>query len=235
MRYRFAGVADESAVLQRLVAQLQANRVAAIIGPHGTGKTTLLQHLVDPLQYHFGAIGSVRLSSACRPPGIHKLNQWIRSVLMFEEAQPTSAEIGPATGSSGERLLVIDGFEQLSLLARAYLVLRIKRTVTATPVRLLITAHRDLRGIPTVFRTRWDDQIVKALTAEKLSGLPSGLRAEMSLIATRLAAETQGTGPTGRPHSGNVRDYWFSLYDAYETLRAKMASGLSHDTTAERR
>jgi len=234
MRYRFSGVEDESTVVHRLVARLQVDRVAAIVGPHGTGKTTLLQRLIDPLHSHFAAVQMVRLSSDARPQGLRTLDHWIRSALTFDTTQLTTyerdqtlstcdAKPSPVAGACGERLLVIDGFEQLAVLGRACLMLRIKLAAITSPIHLLITAHRDLWGIPTVYRTRWDDQIVKALTAEKLSPLPSGLRAEMSLVAARLAAEEHGTGQPERCHGGNVRDYWFSLYDAYETLRAKQA------------
>src|SRR5690554_1857511 len=62
--YRFAPGENVNSVTSRVFAQLSSRGTAAIIGPHGTGKSTLLHTLVPRLEPLFSAVDWIRLSSA---------------------------------------------------------------------------------------------------------------------------------------------------------------------------
>jgi hypothetical protein len=85
---------------------------------------------------------------------------------------------------------------------------------------MLVTAHRRQWLVPTFFCTRWEVEIVRDLTAEKLADLPVEQQIAMRRIADQLAQRLLAGGEIGGAAAANVRDYWFSLYDAYEKLRS---------------
>lgn len=200
MHYRFAPEIDPETFAQMLLDRFEKESALAVIGPHGTGKTTLLHFLVPHLeaarrQAKFDAVRHVRLSSSGKPIGL----------------------AGAVRLVAGRTLIVIDGFEQLPVASRLAIVARLKwRRESA---RLLVTAHRCQWFVPTFYRTRWDTQIVRSLTTEKLAHLPKQPRVVMQRIADRLADQQLSNRDRAGVSPANVRDYWFSLYDAYEELR----------------
>lgn len=208
--YRFADGQDADTVAAAVIAKLTRCGTAAIIGPHGTGKSTLLHALIQRLNNVFPQVQVIRLSSA--GDASQELRRWQRE-------QEIAGEPSAATTAC----LVIDGFEQLPWTARQRLIWRARRWACwrsrdrhLTPPCLLVTAHRPQWGVGMIFRTGWDEAMVSKLTAEKLRDLPEPTRRTM----LRLAAEHAAKLERGRPADRNVRDYWFSLYDEYERLRA---------------
>jgi ABC-type dipeptide/oligopeptide/nickel transport system ATPase subunit len=206
MTYRFAAGQDAGAVADATIAQLTRRGTAAIIGPHGTGKSTLLHTLAPQLGAVFPRVEWIRLSATSN--AVQQLWQWRREQV---------------TAATAVACLVIDGFEQLPWAVRLYLAWRSRRVAAwrrsdrpiASQPCLLVTAHRPQWGIRTVYRTGWNDAVVKTLTAEKLRDLPEPERQTMLRVAEQLADRLA----QGEPIDRNVRDYWFSLYDEYERLR----------------
>ncbi len=195
MQYRFSQAIDPSDWVHSLVDRFQQEPALAVIGPHGTGKTTLLHFLMPRLETCFGDVRYVRLSSWDQP------------------IRPTEA----ARWVAGQRLLVIDGYEQLPAASRLAIVARLKWRPSET--RMLVTAHRRQWLVPTFFCTHWDAEIVSELTAEKLAHLPIEQQNAMRQVADQLAQRFVAGSKPGGAATANVRDYWFSLYDAYEELR----------------
>lgn len=195
MQYRFTPEIDPRDWVQSLVDRFERQSALAVIGPHGTGKTTLLHFLMPRLAVRFGDVRYVRLSSS-------------------------DPLIGPAEATrlvAGQTLVVIDGYEQLPVASRLAILARLKLGRAAT--RMLVTAHRRQWLVPTFFSTRWDAKIVRDLTAEKLAHLPREQQIAMRQIADQLVKRYLPEHKVDGAAAANVRDYWFSLYDAYEELR----------------
>jgi hypothetical protein len=209
--YAFPPGEDLKSVATDLINQLYRRGAAAIIGPHGTGKSTLLNSLIPQLNVAFADIHRIQLSSST--DSLAELKTWLQE--QHQIAAP-SAELA--------RCLVIDGFEQLSWTVRQQILWQAKyerswlrSTHLRLPPRsyLLVTAHQPQFAIRTFYRTGWDDRIVKVLTEEKLGILPLPQRLAMLETAERQAIAIARVRPAHR----SVRDYWFSLYDEYERLR----------------
>lgn len=121
--FRFAP--GESA--EQIVEEFEAeDRRGAIVGPHGTGKSTLLAALL-PL---FVARG-------------WRLRQY---ALHDGESRLPRAFDGPFKPTD---VLVIDGFEQLGWWGRRELW----RNVTSAEAGLLVTAHDEVHGLPKLYET----------------------------------------------------------------------------------
>ncbi len=100
----------------------------SLIGPHGTGKSTLACCLSRKLQARGIRINQVRLSTAQRH--IHQC--WKQQAL--------------ALGG----VFVVDGYEQLSIFGK----LRVMWNARRLKQRLLITAHQPMRGFRILFETK---------------------------------------------------------------------------------
>ncbi len=179
--------------LTLLARVLVQDRHVAIVGPHGTGKSTLLSNLQPYLEKKFRCIEWLRLAndpSATRCAVRDYLHR-LRGLMPLRKS-----------------CLVIDGYEQLSWLQR----LRLKRLATSKRCGVVITSHADQSGFVTIHRTAWNDQVAERLTAEKLSDLPTTLRTQ--LFASYLIKVNDL-----RNHQLNLRELWFMMYDDVERLR----------------
>lgn len=176
--------------LEHLLATLDKYRRAAIVGPHGTGKTTLLRSIEHSLQSHFDAVYWIALSSQRR----HTLHELL-------------ANIDPNVEGSSQRVcMIVDGYEQLRWLDRILLVRHVKALSYLT---LVVTSHTKSRLIPQVRETRCDAAMAKRLTEEKLAEVPEPLRGKLwSYFEQKLEESVQ--------HPLNLRDLWFTMYDEFE-------------------
>jgi len=238
-RYVFADGQDVRSVAERLSERLLRQRAAAIVGPHGTGKSTLLNSLVPRLREYFADIVWVRLTPGTdRASQVQQVKRAIRPSGMdpaFSRQVPPSSQRSEAASPSTEtpvaaKCVVVDGFEQLGWVTRGWLTACVRSSKTrwqfgsdrppsltdsraATP-HLLITCHAPQIGIPTFLTTRWDDDLVERLTQEKLERLPRDQQTVMNRAARSRSEAIRRSGHSRR----NVRDYWFALYDDYERL-----------------
>lgn len=115
-----------------------------ILGPHGTGKSTLL-HSLAPL-----------LKEQGRTLVWFTQNQGARSLAV------TSAQAKMWTATAQ---VIVDGYEQLGYWTRWWLNDACKRAGAG----LLVTTHADV-GLPTLFTTAPTDEQVQVLVRELLEG-----------------------------------------------------------------
>jgi hypothetical protein len=128
-----------------LIERLRSLRWRAqIVGPHGSGKTSLLAALRPALE---AAGRDVQLV------GLHQADR--RLPLAGRDWREFTAAI----------LLVVDGYEQLGRFARWSVERRCRRRGCG----LLITTHRDL-GLPTLFTTNPRLDLAMALVRQLLPG-----------------------------------------------------------------
>ena len=126
--------------LASLVARLDAlGGSGAIVGPHGTGKSTVLSHLGDFIAAGKRPVGRARLRSRRDIPAA------VRSVC----------------DASRGGLLCIDSWELLGLTGRAV----VRGLARARRVGLLVTSHGPA-GLPTLISCRGTSAILGALVGE---------------------------------------------------------------------
>ncbi len=134
--------------VEQLVVQLAAaNWRGEIVGPHGSGKSTL----VATLKPHVAAAGR-NLACITLRDGQRRLpTDFVRKAL-----------------ASARPLLVVDGYEQLSWLTRILFTWRCRRVAAG----LLVTSHTPT-GLPLLYRTQPNlqlvEQLVSTLTASNSS------------------------------------------------------------------
>jgi len=144
IRYRLAGVSWEE-LLERLAAL--AFR-AALVGPHGHGKTTLLEDLGARL-----AERGFRVRTATLRQGDRRLGA-VRSAALFQNPDPRD-------------LLLVDGAEQLDALS--WWTLRLRSRDAAG---LIVTSHRP-GLLPTLHECRTTPELLAGIITD-LAGTADG-------------------------------------------------------------
>ena len=139
-----AGFANPQLELSHLLAHLgyvleTARPRLAIIGPHGTGKTTLIRCVQAGLSQHFkGQIVETTL----------RLGQ--KQVDLWSKVKTLDAT----------SLLIVDGYEQLGWLGRT----RLSLSQRSRSFGLLVTSHQPPVGFSVIATTKPDKQVAKRLT-----------------------------------------------------------------------
>lgn len=174
---------EEGASADGLVEKLKANRwLGEITGPHGTGKSTLLESLKPLIEQAGRPIVHLKLTAE---------NPSLKSSDLF----------GGAWNS--QTLVIIDGYEQLSVFATC--VLRTRRRLCSGG--MLVTTHQSM-GFPALYHTHGSEQIFERLVEELQQG-------GETLVARDDAAQAL------QASAGNVRDALFRLYDLHESRKRR--------------
>lgn len=133
--------------VETIVARFEnAGRRGAIVGPHGSGKSTLVETLL---------------------PRLRDANREVRMYVLRDGERALRASFD--TGLAAVDVLIIDGYEQLGLWGR----LSLGRAVRRTGCGLLVTSHRSVRGATTLFAARSTAATTAALV-EQLSATTGG-------------------------------------------------------------
>ena len=176
---------------EHLIAELAAqNWRGAIIGPHGSGKSTLLETL---------------------KPALAAAGRNIHSVALRDGQRRLPGETFAALERiATNRLLIVDGYEQLSRLER----LRLAWYCHRRQCGLLVTAHVSVSP-PTL------------ITLTPSPGLIEQLVVDLCAEVSTLVAVDQVSASHAR-HGSNVREIVFDLYDHYEQVRRIARTSVAH-------
>ena len=137
LAFRFADATDLATLLRRLETQ---GFWGEIIGPHGTGKSTLLEHLLPLCEAQGRVVERFQFRSDHRQLCINaeRRRTW-----------------------NARTLVVVDGYEQLSWWNRW----RLKRWCRQQGTGLLVTAHRS-QGLPHLYTTNASEELLRELVDE---------------------------------------------------------------------
>ncbi|UUO05378.1 hypothetical protein M4951_18600 [Blastopirellula sp. J2-11] len=171
--FQFSAPDSPNLIIERL---RESHWRGTIVGPHGSGKSTLLETL-SPLWLEQG-LTEVRVT--------------------LHAGAPNSGELRLPRK---EEILVVDGLEQLSWLARRWLLWR----CAAANSRLLATCHASL-GLPVVFTTEPSPALAEQL-AEILQRKTDKL---VTAADARMMCES---------NQADLRETLFQLYHLYESRR----------------
>ena len=186
--------------LEGLLAKLKGTRRATIVGPHGTGKSTLLHTFLPKLQQTFPKVAFHHLNN---DPSIGFLKRWKERSRANKRIMADFAEL-PEEG-----LIIIDGWEQLGNIARW----RISSAAVSKKISLLTTCHHRPAGWTIIYETTTSTELVRSLAKDLLKDSPYKVQKliDTQLKARRLNAKT------------NVRNLWFEMYDVVQEFESQGA------------
>lgn len=166
---------------------------AAIVGSHGTGKSTLLnalQPLLGPIKYRQDWSGREEFIDE------HGDVLWLQ---LRRNSKPSSQIARSRRFWNAGDILILDGFEQLSPLARVITRMRCRWS----KLRLLVTAHRPQFAMQTLLETKVDTGLAVEIVGKLTKGSPSW--SEPSRLTQLL-----------RENGGNMREVLMCLYDQFQ-------------------
>ena len=194
---------DALAQITRLADQIQQTHFSLIVGPHGSGKSTLIASLHSVLADSGNisgckkTIGRVQLCDDANSQNQGRFKFWTRwrsrrqNHLLVRQHQR-----GLPVGA----ILIVDGLEQLSAWSRV----RLRLTAVVSHQHLLGTSHHDLPGFKTIYRTQLTADLIVSLTERLLIGVEP----------TICQAVWHHLESCDLSRVSNLRDFWFELYDA---------------------
>lgn len=181
LRYEFFGQTSAEELARKLLAP--DSKPALIIGPHGTGKSTLVATLAEELRRlePESAMYQVRFSAnvAARQPLALARRQWTKGAIVL-----------------------LDGYEQLGFWSR-WLV---SRDVRLRSLKLLATAHEPIRGFEILWSTYVNEHSSKWVIEQLLSATDS--RSEVQQLL-----ESEDWARSRAKHGDNLRESLFDMYD----------------------
>ena len=196
--------ADPSAETELLQALEQRQWIGQIVGPHGSGKTTLSHHLWVQSRVRFPRLVQVTIRG---PKNIQRR----------------------VAGGSGRCLFVVDGIERLSRVDRWLFLFGFSpfgnRRRAGQGDGLIVTGHRRLPWLPLVFETSFDQVLLDRLAGHLLE-VPSP--ADISDIDGGDFWGQRWTDVSRallQRHESNAREILMEMYDLYEaSTRKKLLS-----------
>ena len=162
-----------------------------VIGPHGSGKSTLIASLVDELSILLPESQIHHLRFSTDRPAWRSLlvstRQWTRS-----------------------SIVVLDGYEQLKYGTRFF----VERTARTRSISILATAHQPVRGFEPIWTTSVSESsshwVVEQLLQQ--AGHPADA---MELLKSEAWTRSRAM------HGQNLRESLFDMYDWWQSSTAR--------------
>ncbi|MCC9602375.1 hypothetical protein LOC67_17635 [Stieleria sp. JC731] len=203
VRYRFThGVSGANPqtidmYLEGLLTTLRQTRRGIILGPHGTGKSTLLHTFLPKLQRSFPRVAFEQINNDPSLGMIGRLKERLRASKRIRKELRSLPREG---------LLIVDGLEQLFRLSR----MRILKTAATKKITLLATSHQRMAGWNVIHETKPTQKLIQSLAGDLLQETSFEIR---KMVDSRLK-DCRVTPKT------NVRDLWFEMYDLVEDAQS---------------
>ncbi len=183
---------------------------AAIVGPHGSGKSTLMSHICRELTG-----GKLPLLSCHPNSGVQcgDPDGTVIHVQLRRGHRPWHQWLCCRRYWNPGRFLVVDGLEQLPWWARSWIGYEVRRR----RMPILASSHRRISWLPTLLQTQVSTDLALRIVRRLL---PDSEHEELPhlLDPNRLEALL-------RLHRGNFREVLMSLYDDYQVGPASSRVG----------
>jgi len=194
--FRFPPGSDADKLVEQLRCQ---GWRGAIVGPHGSGKSSLLAALIPAIRRAGKEVLLVELHDGQRrlPVDLEKGSG------VFVCQADSAAQVGSQTKTPDpfSGVVIVDGYEQLSWWNR----LRLRGVARRRRFGLLVTSHAPT-SLPLLFRTATSLELAQAIVRSLLAGRPELVSPEQ--LAQRFELR-----------QGDLRELLFDLYDLYEQRR----------------
>jgi hypothetical protein len=141
-------------------------------------------------------------------PALFAAGKEVQVISLCDRQRRLPADLFLAKNSASNLVLIVDGYEQLSLLERW----RLARICRRKGCSLLVTAHSPTR-YPTLIHTTPNLAIIEQLAANLCS--------EVSTSVT-----PKDVAASHAIHGSNVREIFFDLYDRHERRRRAARTGV---------
>jgi energy-coupling factor transporter ATP-binding protein EcfA2 len=175
----------------------------AIVGPHGTGKSTLLHHLSQELRRNCPSNRHALLGKAihAEPTGL---------VLLHSSSNKLGALSSILRQLYRSDWCLIDGYEQIPRWGQFLVMTRARRS----GVPLCVTAHRLPWKFQLLWHTRVDPQVeshvIDCLLASAAGQAPGSAKVKSSLL------ESPHWAISRQKHRDNLRESLFDMYDWWQ-------------------
>jgi hypothetical protein len=162
---------------------------AAIVGPHGTGKSTLIQHVLRHTAFQDSGkeVHSITLHS-----GSHVGSLWQEMCRLLLRCRP-----------GNQSYLIVDGWEQMGTV----LQWTVRQLASQRQVPILATSHSLPRYFVQVWCTRVDSPVEEHVLRHMV---PAGGVVQVGKVMNSQAWKT-----SRQRHGQNLRESLFDMYDWY--------------------
>lgn len=229
--FRFADEPQKILLLQRCERH---NYVGQIVGPHGSGKTTLTFAMESWLPTSF--VRTVRLT-------IDSKSGWfplahVRNAVSRPRAGNCDLTSPSELGTGGRTMFFIDGCERLPWLH--WLLLR--SSLQRMGHGLIVTTHRPCTGIPVFMKTSHADASLKDITRPIIQQFTddelmlSRIANTIHMVETNDLLDQQGSDDgrrVGHRNAGNRRELLMRCYDIFESQTSESQSSESHSSESQ--